>query len=85
MLMDLGRNDIGRVAETGSVSVTDKMVIERYSHVMHIVSSVEGQLVDGMSNLDVLRATFPGGDPVRCAQGPGNGNHRRIRTGKRGV
>ncbi|MCG8994664.1 anthranilate synthase component I [Laribacter hongkongensis] len=61
MLMDLGRNDIGRVAETGSVSVTDKMVIERYSHVMHIVSSVEGQLRDGMSNLDVLRATFPAG------------------------
>ena len=61
MLMDLGRNDVGRVADTGTVCVTDKMVIERYSHVMHIVSSVEGQLKAGMSNLDVLKATFPAG------------------------
>ncbi len=61
MLIDLARNDIGRIAETGSVKVTDKMVIEKYSHVQHIVSSVEGTLRDGMSNLDVLRATFPAG------------------------
>ncbi|MCX7205436.1 MAG: anthranilate synthase component I [Proteobacteria bacterium] len=61
MLMDLGRNDAGRVAQTGSVSVTDKMVIERYSHVMHIVSSVEAKLKPGMSNIDVLKATFPAG------------------------
>lgn len=61
MLMDLGRNDVGRVAHTGSVHVTDNMVIERYSHVMHIVSSVEGQIGPEVSNIDVLRATFPAG------------------------
>ncbi len=61
MLIDLGRNDIGRVTEIGSVRVTDQMVIERYSHVMHIVSSVEGRLRENMSNLDVLKATFPAG------------------------
>jgi anthranilate synthase component 1 len=61
MLIDLARNDIGRIAETGSVKVTDRMVIEKYSHVQHIVSNVEGRLKDGMSNLDVLRATFPAG------------------------
>lgn len=61
MLMDLGRNDVGRVAGTGSVRVTDNMVIERYSHVMHIVSSVEGTVREGVSNIDVLRATFPAG------------------------
>ena len=61
MLIDLARNDIGRIARTGSVRVTDQMVIERYSHVMHIVSNVEGLLEDGIGNLDVLRATFPAG------------------------
>ncbi len=61
MLIDLARNDIGRIAVTGSVKVTDAFVIERYSHVMHIVSNVEGLLKPGMSNLDVLRATFPAG------------------------
>jgi anthranilate synthase component 1 len=61
MLIDLARNDIGRIAQTGSVKVTDRMVIEKYSHVQHIVSNVEGKLKDGMSNLDVLRATFPAG------------------------
>ncbi len=61
MLIDLGRNDIGRVCQTGSVRLTDKMVIERYSHVMHIVSNVTGQLRDGLSAMDVLRATFPAG------------------------
>ena len=61
MLIDLGRNDVGRIAETGSVKLTDKMVIERYSHVMHIVSNVEGKLKDGMSAMDALRATFPAG------------------------
>ncbi|MEW6372426.1 MAG: anthranilate synthase component I [Pseudomonadota bacterium] len=61
MLIDLARNDIGRIAETGSVKVTDRMVIEKYSHVQHIVSNVEGRLKEGMSNLDVLRATFPAG------------------------
>jgi anthranilate synthase component 1 len=61
MLIDLGRNDTGRVAKVGSVSLTDKMVVERYSHVMHIVSNVTGELKDGMSAIDVLRATFPAG------------------------
>ena len=61
MLIDLGRNDTGRVAEIGSVRVTDKMVIERYSHVMHIVSNVIGKLKPGMTAIDVLRATFPAG------------------------
>jgi anthranilate synthase component I len=61
MLIDLARNDIGRIAEIGSVKVTDKFVIEKYSHVQHIVSNVEGTLKPDMSNLDVLRATFPAG------------------------
>ncbi|HEY9269079.1 MAG TPA: anthranilate synthase component I [Methylotenera sp.] len=60
-LMDLGRNDVGRVAMTGSVKVTDNMMIERYSHVMHIVSNVEGKLKPGMDAIDVLKATFPAG------------------------
>jgi anthranilate synthase component 1 len=61
MLIDLARNDLGRIAEIGSVKVTDRMVIEKYSHVQHIVSNVEGTLKQGLSNLDVLRATFPAG------------------------
>jgi anthranilate synthase component I len=61
MLIDLARNDLGRIAKTGSVQVTEAFAIERYSHVMHIVSNVEGLLEDGMTNLDVLRATFPAG------------------------
>ena len=61
MLIDLARNDIGRIAQTGSVKVTDAFAVERYSHVMHIVSNVEGLLAEGMSNLDVFRATFPAG------------------------
>ena len=61
MLIDLARNDIGRIARTGSVKVTEAFVVERYSHVMHIVSNVEGILKDGMTSMDVLRATFPAG------------------------
>ena len=61
MLIDLGRNDTGRVAQVGSVKLTDRMVVERYSHVMHIVSNVTGQLKPGMTAIDVLRATFPAG------------------------
>jgi len=61
MLIDLGRNDIGRVAQNGTVKLTDKMVIERYSHVMHIVSNVEAQLKQGLTAMDVLKATFPAG------------------------
>ncbi len=61
MLIDLGRNDLGRVAEIGSVRLTEKMVIERYSHVMHIVSNVVGRIRPGLGPMDVLRATFPAG------------------------
>ena len=61
MLLDLGRNDLGRVAETGSVRLTERMAIERYSHVMHIVSEAKGRLRAGLSPVDALRATFPAG------------------------
>jgi anthranilate synthase component 1 len=61
MLIDLARNDIGRIAQTGSVKVTEAFVVERYSHVMHIVSNVEGLLNEGMTAMDVLKATFPAG------------------------
>ncbi|WP_374641753.1 anthranilate synthase component I [Hydrogenophaga sp.] len=61
MLIDLARNDIGRIAKISSVKVTEAFVVERYSHVMHIVSNVEGVLNDGMTNMDVLKATFPAG------------------------
>ena len=61
MLIDLARNDIGRIAEIGSVVVTDQLIVEKYSHVMHIVSAVEGKLKAGLSSLDVLKATFPAG------------------------
>lgn len=61
MLIDLARNDIGRIAKTGTVKVTEAFAVERYSHVMHIVSNVEGVLNDGMTSMDVLRATFPAG------------------------
>lgn len=61
MLIDLGRNDVGRVAEIGAVELTDKMIVERYSHVMHIVSNVNGKLKPDVSTMDVLRATLPAG------------------------
>jgi anthranilate synthase component I, non-proteobacterial lineages len=61
MLIDLGRNDVGRVSQVGTVRLTEAMVIERYSHVMHIVSNVTGKLLPGLSPIDVLRATFPAG------------------------
>lgn len=61
MLVDLGRNDVGRVAEIGSVKVTELMTVERYSHVMHLVSNVEGRLKNGLDAFDVLRACFPAG------------------------
>jgi anthranilate synthase component 1 len=61
MLIDLGRNDVGRIAQTGSVQLTDSMVVERYSHVMHIVSNVTGRLKPGKTAFDVLRATLPAG------------------------
>lgn len=61
MLIDLGRNDVGRVAQTGTVKVTDKMIVERYSHVMHIVSNVTGKAVADIDALDVLKACLPAG------------------------
>src|SRR3569833_2669049 len=61
MLLDLGRNDVGRVSRIGTVEVTDQFFIERYSHVMHIVSNVEGQLAGGRDGLDALAAGFPAG------------------------
>jgi len=61
MLIDLGRNDAGRVSKIGSVKLTDKMVVERYSHVMHITSNVTGQVKDGLGAMDVLRAALPAG------------------------
>ena len=61
MLIDLGRNDVGRIARIGTVKVTDKMTIEKYSHVMHIASNVSGRLADQLDAIDVLKATFPAG------------------------
>ena len=61
MLIDLARNDLGRVCMYGSVTVDDLMVVERYSHVMHIVSGISGEVADGVGPIDVLRATFPHG------------------------
>jgi len=61
MLVDLGRNDVGRIAKYGSVEVTELMIVERYSHVFHLVSQVEGELRDGLTAMDALRATFPAG------------------------
>ena len=61
MLIDVGRNDVGRIAQVGSVRLTEKMIVERYSHVMHIVSNVDGQLQPGLTPFEVLRATFPAG------------------------
>ena len=61
MLIDLGRNDVGRIAKTGGVELTDNMVIERYSHVMHIVSQVDGELADGLTAVDAIRSAFPAG------------------------
>jgi anthranilate synthase component 1 len=61
MLIDLGRNDVGRVSQMGSVKVTDKMIIEKYSHVMHIVSNVVGDLLEDLDYVDALKATLPAG------------------------
>ena len=61
MLIDLGSNDVGRISQSGSVEVTERMVVERYSHVMHITSNVIGQVNEGMNAIDVLKATLPAG------------------------
>ena len=75
MLIDLGRNDIGRISETGTVEVSDSFAIERYSHVMHIVSQVQGTPRPGLSYMDVLKATFPAGTRQRRAEDPRAGDH----------
>ena len=79
MLIDLGRNDVGRVAQAGSVDVTERFAIERYSHVMHLSSTVEGKLLPEKSAMDVLRATLPVGT-LSGAQGAGHGDYRRVGT-----
>ena len=61
MLVDLGRNDVGRVSEFGSVEVKDLMFVERYSHVMHLVSALEGRLKEGLNAIDAFRSCFPAG------------------------
>ena len=80
MLVDLGRNDVGRVARFRSVEVTDIMAIERYSHVMHITTNVSGRLADGKDAFDALRAFLPAGIGSGGSEGAGNADHRRTRT-----
>ena len=84
-LMDLGRNDVGRVAVTGSVKVTDNMMIERYSHVMHIVSNVEGKLKPGMDAIDVIKATFPAGTVSGAPKVRGMDIIDELEPSKRGI
>ena len=84
MLVDLARNDLGRVSETGSVRVDEFMIVERYSHVMHIVSSVTALLAEGADAFDVIKATFPAGTLSGGAQGKGDGDNRGDRTGNEG-
>ena len=82
MLIDLARNDIGRIAKTGSVKVTEAFAIERYSHVMHIVSNVEGLLQDGMTQPRRAARDLPGRHADRRAEDPRDGDHRRARAGQ---
>ena len=77
MLVDLGRNDVGRVAEPGSVEVTDLMRVVRYSHVMHLESEVQGRLRSDKTMYDALRCAMPAGDAVRRAQDTSHGDHSR--------
>ena len=85
MLMDLGRNDVGRVAQIGSVKVSDSMVIERYSHVMHIASNVEGRLKAGLDAMDVLKASFPAGTVSGAPKVRAMEIIDELETGKRGI
>ena len=82
MLVDLGRNDLGRVCEYGTVEVESFMAVENYSHVMHIVSSVAGTLRAGVGALDALRSVLPAGHAVGRAEGPRDADHRRARAGQ---
>ncbi len=80
MLLDLGRNDVGRVAAIGSVKVTDSFFVERYSHVMHLVSNVEGKLREGLeTRSDALAAGLPAGHALEVHQNPRHADHRRTR------
>ncbi|PIV15574.1 MAG: anthranilate synthase component I [Gallionellales bacterium CG03_land_8_20_14_0_80_55_15] len=85
MLIDLGRNDIGRVAQNGTVKLTDKMIIERYSHVMHIVSNVDAKLKAGLSAIDVLKATFPAGTVSGAAKVRAMEIINELEPSKRGI
>ena len=76
MLIDLGRNDVGRVSQAGSVEVVERFVIERYSHVMHLSSTVEGKLQPNKSAMDVLRATLPVGTLIWRSEGSRHGDYR---------
>ena len=80
MLVDLGRNDVGRLARFGSVRVTEFMTVERYSHVLHLVSEVTGEVGDAASALDVVRATFPAGTMTGAPKGARDADHRRARA-----
>ena len=77
MLVDLGRNDLGRVCRPGTVEVVEFMDVRRYSHIMHLESTVTGEVAEDRSALDVLLAAFPAGNAVRRPQGAGDGDHRR--------
>ena len=82
MLVDLGRNDLGRVCEYGTVQVDSFMAVETYSHVMHIVSNVSGELRADVGPMDALRSVLPAGHAERRAEGPRDADHRRARTGQ---
>lgn len=85
MLIDLGRNDVGRIAQTGSVKMTESMIVERYSHVMHIVSNVEGKIKPGLSAMSLLRATFPAGTVTGAAKVRAMEIIDELETSKRGI
>ena len=85
MLIDLGRNDVGRVAQIGSVKMTENMIVERYSHVMHIVSNVEGKIQPGLSAMNLLRATFPAGTVTGAPKVRAMEVIDELETSKRGV
>ena len=85
MLIDLGRNDVGRVAQTGSVKMTESMIVERYSHVMHIVSNVEGKIKPGISAMSLLRATFPAGTVTGAPKIRAMEIIDELETSKRGI
>jgi anthranilate synthase component 1 len=85
MLIDLGRNDVGRIAKIGSVKVTETMVVERYSHVMHMVSNVEGEVDSALTPMELLRATFPAGTVTGAPKVRAMEIIDELETEKRGV